>query len=91
MLLLATFDLSGADIALFEEYEAAVLPLLARHGGRLLQRVRSLDSRPSRSISSNSIAKRGSKASASTRTGRRRKPLFERCRAESVLTPVRSI
>ena len=43
MLLLATFDLSGADITLFDEYEAAVLPLLERHGGRLLQRVRSLD------------------------------------------------
>lgn len=44
MLLLATFDLSGADVALFDEYEAQVLPLLERHGGRLLKRVRSLDS-----------------------------------------------
>ena len=44
MLILATFDLSNADIALFEQYEAAVLPLLGQHGGRLLQRVRSLDS-----------------------------------------------
>jgi hypothetical protein len=41
--LLVTIDLSGADLDLFEAYEAAVLPLLANYGGRLEMRVRALD------------------------------------------------
>jgi hypothetical protein len=87
MLLLATFDLSGADIALFEEYEAAVLPLLERHGGRLLQRVRSLDQ--AFEIHLLEFDREGGF------DGYRLDPerlvaqaLFERCGAESVLTPV---
>ncbi|MGA0598662.1 hypothetical protein [Enterovirga sp. CN4-39] len=40
---LAAFDLSAADIATFDAYEAKVLPLLAAHGGELLWRVRSVD------------------------------------------------
>jgi uncharacterized protein (DUF1330 family) len=43
MRLLVTIDLSGADIAAFEAYEAAVLPLIAVHGGRLEMRVRASD------------------------------------------------
>jgi uncharacterized protein (DUF1330 family) len=45
MLQLVTIDLSDADIALFESYEAKVLALLAAHGGRLKARVRALDGR----------------------------------------------
>ena len=40
---LVTIDLTGADLALFEVYEATVLPLLGKHGGRLEMRVRALD------------------------------------------------
>lgn len=40
---LVTIDLTAADIAAFGAYEATVLPLLARHGGRLEARVRALD------------------------------------------------
>lgn len=43
MLRLVTIDLFGADLTLFEAYEAKVLPLVAKHGGRLEQRLRSLD------------------------------------------------
>jgi uncharacterized protein (DUF1330 family) len=43
MLLLATIDLSEADLVKFEAYEEFVLPLLADHGGRLHGRVRSKD------------------------------------------------
>jgi uncharacterized protein (DUF1330 family) len=42
---LVTIDLTDADLALFETYEATVLPLLEKHGGRLEMRVRSLDGR----------------------------------------------
>ncbi len=41
--MLAHFDLTGADLAAFEAYEDAVLPLLADHGARLERRFRSLD------------------------------------------------
>lgn len=43
MLLLVTIDLSAADVALFDSYEARVLPLLATHGATLEARVRALD------------------------------------------------
>jgi len=43
MRLLATFDLTDADRALFQAYEALVLPYLADHGGRMERRLRSLD------------------------------------------------
>jgi len=43
MRLLVTIDLSEADLAAFEAYEAAVLPLIAVHGGRLEMRVRASD------------------------------------------------
>ncbi len=36
-------DVPAADVAAFQEYESRVLPLMARHGGRLERRVRSLD------------------------------------------------
>jgi len=42
---LVTIDLTDADVAMFEAYEAKVLPLLERHGGRLELRVRALDGR----------------------------------------------
>ena len=40
-----TIDLTIADIAMYEAYEASVLPLVERHGGRVVLRVRSLDGR----------------------------------------------
>ncbi len=45
MLLLVTIDLAEADLALFDRYEAQVLPLLGLHGGRLEFRVRATDRR----------------------------------------------
>ena len=43
MRLLVTIDLTRADLGLFESYEAKVLPLVAKYGGRHELRVRSLD------------------------------------------------
>ncbi len=43
MRLLVNIDLTAADLAIFESYEATVLPLVAKHGGRLEMRVRTLD------------------------------------------------
>jgi hypothetical protein len=43
MIMLAHFDLLGADLTAFEAYEAAALPLLADHGAVLRSRFRSLD------------------------------------------------
>ena len=40
---LVTIDLSNADVSIYEAYEATVLSLLGKHGGRLEMRVRSLD------------------------------------------------
>jgi uncharacterized protein (DUF1330 family) len=42
---LVTIDLTDADVAMFEAYEAKVLPLVEKHGGRLELRVRALDGR----------------------------------------------
>jgi hypothetical protein len=43
MIMLAHFDLVGADLDAFEAYEDAVLPLLAEHGAQLQRRFRSPD------------------------------------------------
>ena len=43
MLRLVTIDLASADLALFESFEAKVLQLVPKHGGRLEMRVRALD------------------------------------------------
>jgi hypothetical protein len=43
MLFLVQIDLSKADVACFEDYEAKVLPQLGQYGGRLEMRVRSVD------------------------------------------------
>ena len=40
---LVTIDLTGADLALFESFEAKVLQLVPKYGGRLEMRVRALD------------------------------------------------
>lgn len=40
---LVTIQLKEANVALFEKYEAIVLPLVEKHGGRLEARVRSDD------------------------------------------------
>ena len=45
MLRLVTIDLSQADLDVFERYEASVLALLPKHGGRLELRLRALDGR----------------------------------------------
>lgn len=90
MLLLATFDLSGADIALFDAYEAAVLPLLERHGGRLLQRVRSLDA----AFEIHLLEFASETGHESYRQDPERlaaKALFDRSGAESLVTPVVSL
>ena len=36
-------DVAESDVAVFQAYESQVLPLLARHGGRLERRLRSAD------------------------------------------------
>jgi uncharacterized protein (DUF1330 family) len=41
--IVALFDLTGADLAAFEAYEAAVLPILSDHGAALERRLRSCD------------------------------------------------
>lgn len=41
--LVAVFDLRDADVALFERYEEAVLPLLGDYEGLLMSRVRAED------------------------------------------------
>ena len=43
MLVLVEIDLTGADLALFEEYEARVLALLVDYGATVEVRVRPLD------------------------------------------------
>jgi len=43
MLVLVTIDLSQADLALFDAYEAKVLPLLGRYGARVERRLRATD------------------------------------------------
>ena len=43
MLLLVTIDLANAAIDLFDAYEAAVLPLVAAHGGTVETRMRAVD------------------------------------------------
>jgi uncharacterized protein (DUF1330 family) len=40
---LVTIDLSAADLAAFDHYEAQVVPLLAQYGAEMEVRVRSLD------------------------------------------------
>ena len=45
MRMLVQFDLSEADLALFESYENQVLALLPHHGAKLETRVRSIDGR----------------------------------------------
>jgi hypothetical protein len=40
---LVTIDLASADLALFESFEAKVLQLVPKYGGRLEMRVRALD------------------------------------------------
>lgn len=87
MLLLATFDLSAADVAAFDEYEAAVLPLLGRHGGELKYRVRSLDD--AFEIHLLEFTDRAAFDSYRADSDRAAlQPLFERSRAEVVITPV---
>jgi len=43
MLILVHIDLSGADLALFEDYERAALALLPLHGARVEERLRAAD------------------------------------------------
>lgn len=43
MMILVHIDLSNANIVQFETYEKAVLALLAEHGARLEERIRSID------------------------------------------------
>jgi uncharacterized protein (DUF1330 family) len=45
LLRLITIDLTQADLGAFERYEAEVLELVPKHGGRLEVRVRALDGR----------------------------------------------
>lgn len=43
MLRFVTIDLTSADLQRFEAYEALVLPLIEKYGGRVEARVRSVD------------------------------------------------
>lgn len=43
MLILAHIHLQGANIAAFDHYEEQVLSLLAPHGARIIERLRSTD------------------------------------------------
>jgi uncharacterized protein (DUF1330 family) len=43
MLVAMIADVDGESIERFQSYEEVVLPLLAKHGGRLERRVRSVD------------------------------------------------
>ena len=43
MLVVVQIDLSNANLAIFDEYESNVLPLLKRYGVRLVERLRSVD------------------------------------------------
>jgi len=43
MLILVEIDLSNADLALFDAYEAQVLVLLSGYGANLIERLRSTD------------------------------------------------
>ena len=43
MLILVQIDLSAADMALFDAYEARALAMLKDHGAKLLERLRSTD------------------------------------------------
>ncbi|HEY2534097.1 MAG TPA: hypothetical protein VGJ20_40275 [Xanthobacteraceae bacterium] len=43
MLRLVTIDLASADLPVFESFEAKVLQLVSKYGGRLEMRVRALD------------------------------------------------
>jgi hypothetical protein len=45
LLRLVTIDLTAANLDAFERYEAEVLDLVPKHGGRLEMRVRALDGR----------------------------------------------
>lgn len=90
MLLLATFDLAAADIGLFDEYEAAVLPLIGRYGGQLRFRVRSLDADSETHL----VEFPDQKAFEAYRDDPDRQALrhlFERCRAVSRTTPVAEV
>ncbi|MCW1430039.1 hypothetical protein [Novosphingobium sp. JCM 18896] len=87
MLLLATFDLSSADIEAFDAYEAAVLPLLEQHGAALKYRVRSLDN--VFEIHLLEFADQAAFDAYRNDPARQRlQPLFERSGAEAALTPV---
>jgi uncharacterized protein (DUF1330 family) len=43
MLILVHLNISAANMALFDDYEAQAFALMANHGGRLLERLRSTD------------------------------------------------
>ena len=43
MFILVQIDISKADLALLDAYEAQVLPLLAPHGAQLIERLRTVD------------------------------------------------
>lgn len=45
MLIVVQIDLSDADVVLFNEYEEKAIALLPRHGGKLKERLRSVDGR----------------------------------------------
>lgn len=43
MLMLVQIDISEAEMGAFEDYETRVLALLGNHGGKILERLRSID------------------------------------------------
>src|SRR6478735_9054039 len=83
VLLLVGIDLANADVALFEVYEARVLPLLETHGASLLERLRAADGRSETHL----IDFPDAESLAAYRADAVRvaaSPLWESCRASAV-------
>lgn len=90
MLLLVTIDLSHADLAAFERYEAEALDLLPRYGGRLDMRVRAVDGQSETHL----LFFPDEPAFEAFRTAPERlalAPEWEACGAHSVVHPVERI
>jgi len=87
---LVTIDLSDADVPIFEAYEATVLSLLDKHGGRLELRVRSLDGRTETHLLFFPSAQAFDKYRADPIRVAAQDD-WQRCRAKSVVTEVEVI
>jgi uncharacterized protein (DUF1330 family) len=90
MLLLVQIDLSEADLAAFDAYEATVQPLMARYGGRVSHAWRALDERSETHI----VSFPDEAAASAYRSDPDRaaaQPLWEASGARSTVTLVRAL